>query len=162
MESGASRSPSGVHRRSGRFQLVLAMNPVRAATTGARRQCACPPMSIRRYASSCRGRGRIDIDLQVHAGRGGRHRRALAGDPRGRAGCGGPLARSAWRTPWPEREVPVSGSAGSCVCRRRRAPLDRGLERGGRARTTVFAPGVDERSAGRTRPASIRTGPPCS
>jgi magnesium chelatase family protein len=51
-----------------RFQLVLAMNPCPCGNYGVRgAECACPPMSIRRYASRLSGplRDRIDIDLQV-------------------------------------------------------------------------------------------------
>lgn len=129
-------------RYPARFQLVLAMNPCPCGNYGVRgAECACPPVSIRRYATRLSGplRDRVDIELQVArvaASRATTGTRSELDTVTGRLRVAAARGRAAdrWvRTPW-RRNADVPGTwlrqgefrLESAV----RAPLDRALERG--------------------------------
>jgi magnesium chelatase family protein len=125
-----------------RFQLVLAMNPCPCGNYGVRgAECACPPMSIRRYASKLSGplRDRIDIDLQVArvaAARAtsGERSRVTSASARERVVAARGAASDRLRgTPWRVNgEVPGERLRLGVLRLPAtvRAPLDRALERG--------------------------------
>ncbi|WP_417553970.1 YifB family Mg chelatase-like AAA ATPase [Microbacterium sp.] len=125
-----------------RFQLVLAMNPCPCGNYGVRgAECACPPMSIRRYASKLSGplRDRIDIDLQVArvaAARAtsGERSRVTSASARERVVAARGAASDRLRgTPWrvngevPGERLRLGALRLPATVR---APLDRALERG--------------------------------